>query len=86
MPSSSAMPPAMASITRLNELRAIDARYTSSMVRTRARGRSGLIDQTACRICFIRLSEPARLVRSAKTAPRWAKFALPQKLFIKIGQ
>ena len=56
------------------------------MVRTLTIGTSGTTDQTACRICVSRLSEPARSVRITYTEPRCTNFSLPQKLFITTGQ
>ncbi len=45
----------------------------------------GLTDQIACRISF-RLAEPARGVRSTKTAPRCTSGLSPQKSSISMGQ
>ena len=48
-PSNSAIAPAMASITSVKDVRAIDWSYTSPSVRTCANGRLAFTDHTASR-------------------------------------
>src|ERR1035438_9945664 len=63
MPSNSAIPPAMPSMTSVKEPRAMEPRKTSSMVLTFTMGTSGATLQTTWRTWVKRLSEPARSVR-----------------------
>jgi hypothetical protein len=60
------MIPAMASMTSVNDVRAIDWPLISCMVLIAATGRLAFTDQTACCISLMKACVPARLLRSAK--------------------
>src|SRR3954471_13466902 len=80
------MAPAIASITSVNEVRAIDLREISSSVRTSARGELGLTDQTACRTSLRNAAEPVRGLRMANAWVRRRDIFSPQKSFCSMGQ
>ena len=57
------MPPAIASITSANEVRASEPEYRSCIVRSDATGILPFTDRIACRISAARLAVPARSLR-----------------------
>ena len=90
-PSSSAIAPAIASITSVNDVRAIDALTTSSSVRTLASGRFGFTDQTARLTSLANAVEPARGLRITydivrphrdRRRPRSASIIIGQKTIV----
>ena len=69
-PSSSAIPPAIASITSVNEVRAIDRACSSAMDCTAATERLAFTDHTACSTWRRNSSLPVRALRSVKVTLR----------------
>ena len=63
MPNSSAIAPAIASMTSVNDVRAIDLLTTASSVRTPASGRFGLTDHTARPTSPVNALDAARELR-----------------------
>src|SRR5690348_18505018 len=87
MPSTSAIDAAMANMTSVKDVRAIDSPTISCMVLTEASGRLGFTDQTAWRIALRKLSVPARSLRIANVTPRQtSSLPGPYMSFIIDGQ
>src|ERR1700676_627301 len=70
IPSTSAIAPAIPSITSVKEVRATDLSYTSSIVRTDASGKFEFTDQTACLTSLRKPSVPARSLRITNVTVR----------------
>src|SRR5262245_13194149 len=84
-PRSSAIAPASASITRVNDVRAIDLLTIASSVRTPASGRLGFTDHTARPTSLVNALDPARELRITYDIVRRTDGLSPSNPVISIG-
>ena len=85
IPSTSAIAPAIPSITSVKEVRATDLSYTSSIVRTDASGKFEFADHTACLTSLRKPSVPARSLRITNVNVRTVSAVLRPNRYAIIG-
>ena len=80
------MPPAIASITSVNDVRASEPAYRSCIVRSGAIGILAFTDRTACRTSSMRLAVPARSLRITNATDRRSDHGAPNMFSASTGQ
>jgi carbon-monoxide dehydrogenase small subunit len=80
------LPPAIASITSTNDVRASEPAYTSCIVRSDVTGILPFTDRIACRTSCVKLAVPARSLRITNTAADVPSRGAPYILSTSAGQ